>query len=181
MSDVKLDSVSGMSDEEKIALANAMLDASFDDIQETASFRDLPAGVHSVQSVTKATVDVNAETGAVAVKVICTMERPLELAAYPGLPEDQWPDTEKYPEGTLTSFRFSGPFGIQQFRTAFATVYNDRASGLSVRDFVTFLNDDQAGQFTVTTKLRRGKEANGQDANGNPTYPYFQELVTTAL
>lgn len=179
MNDVtKLGYVKDMTDEQKAELAAAMLDSSFEDIQDLPDFINLPKGTFEVSNITSADITFNDKQEPV-IRVVTEIGETVELAQFPNTPVTELDPALLPIPGSLTSFRYQGALGIQKFKKAFGPIIQATNPTISVREFVETLGSGAITGITITTTLRASKDDMVLGADGVTMVPkMFQELVS---
>lgn len=153
-----LKSASGMSDEDKKNLAEAMLGSKFADIELLPDFVTLPKGAFLVEEVVKAEVQRDEETGMPSIALIFKTGATIELAQFPNTPVSSIDPALLPPEGSLVSYRFTGPLGIQQFRKAFSPVVEATGEDPGIVPFLELLSMGQIQGLAFINGHRYDKE-----------------------
>lgn len=174
MSEVKLQATKDMSDAEKFAVAQAMLQGSLSDIADLAEFVTLPKGTHSAL-IDSCDVDVNQTEMKVTIKIVGTAIRPVTLAQYPGLTVDEFPAEAMYPENSKFSFNFFGSMGMQEFKRVVRPLTVDTPD-MPMMDVINGLGSGQYGEVILTIGSRMEKEPNGVADDGTPFRRTFAVL-----
>lgn len=180
MNDItKLQATKDMTDEQKLALAQAMMDASFDDIQDLAKFGQYPKGTYFVEGVQSAEIGLNNDNTQVVVRVIFVTGEAIELAQYPNVAAADLPEGAYPPPGSLYSAQWQGPMGIQRFKQIFEPVIKSIDPLMTPRQLVEMLAAGSVQGITIMNTRRNDKEKVELAADGVTQVPVtYNELVT---
>lgn len=179
MSQEKLQFKQGMTDAEKLALAQTMMDSNWDEIADLPDFVNLPMGSFLVD-VTRAEAALNKDGTDVVLKVIFEVVDTLELAQFPGVPAADLPAGSAPAPGSLTSYQYHGAIGIAKFKKIFGDT-PQKLGAANPTQFIEILASGAVRNLAITTTLRADKEKVDLQADGSTKPKQYSELVTAAL
>lgn len=177
----KLQGSSELTDEQRLDLANTMLDASFDDIADLAKFVKPPRGSYYIDSIKKAEIGLNQDKTEVVISLIYELGETIELASMPATPADQIPAEAKPAVGSLMSARYSGPMGIQKFKAVFEQVIKAIDPMMSPRSLVEMLGANSIQGLAMITNIRADREKVEPAEDGVTMVPVTYAEVTSVI
>lgn len=177
MSEQKLAYDKNMNDEQKAALAMAMLDVPTSMIEELPDFVQLPKGVFFADEVVSCEVKVDAESGSPIISLVLKVGETVELAAFPGVAPSDIPEENQVAPGGLYSARWQGALGIQKFCKQFKSVIEQMPEGTSVVQVIEALSLGQVTGLMFENTRRADKEKKEPNAVGELVPVTYNELV----
>ena len=154
----KLQGSKDLTPEQRLELAQAMMDASFDDIQDLAKFVKPPRGSYYIDSIVKCEIGMNQDNTELQISLVTEIGETIELASQPGIPGDAIDPALKPPVGSLYSERWTGPMGIQKFKGVFEHVIKSIDPMMTPRTLVEMLGSNSIQGLSMMTTLRADKE-----------------------
>lgn len=177
----KLQGSKDLTPEQRLELAQAMLDASFDDIQDLAKFVKPPRGSFYIDNIVKCEIGMNQDSTDVVIQLIVEIGDTLELASMPGVVGDAIPAESKPPVGSLFSVRWTGAMGIQKFKGVFEQVIKSIDPNMSPRTLVEMLGANSITGMSMMTTLRADKEKVEIGEDGVTMVPVTYAEITAVM
>lgn len=179
----KLAGKANMTDEERLRLAQAMMDASFTDIEELAQFVNPPKGLYFIERIVKCEQGLNNEGTGLVIKLMVELGEAIELAAFPGMAPADLPEGTVPAVGSLVSYNFHGPMGIQQLALAFKPVITEIDPLMTPRVLVETLGSGSLTGLTMSTTLQASKDKMDPEsvAAGDPKPVMYSKLISVMM
>lgn len=170
-----------LSDEEKLALSQAMLDSVVSDIEVLPDFVNPPKGSYFIDSVKGCEAGLKPDGKDVQIKVFFVLGHVIELAQYPGTPAEELPEGSYPPEGSLCGYTYTGALGIQKFLKAFASVIQAINPSMTVRELVENLASGTVTGLSMITSMRANNEKMVPNDKGELVPQQYSELVSVQI
>lgn len=179
----KLAGKSGMSDEERLQLAQAMMDARFYDIETLAQFVNPPKGLYFLERIIKCEQGFNKDNTGLVITLMVELGDVIELAAFPGVTPADLPEGAAPAVGSLAMFSFHGPMGIQQLAQAFKSVIDQIDPAMTPRALVETLGSGSLSGLTMSCTLQASKDKMDPEsvAAGDPKPMMFSKLISVMM
>ncbi len=170
-----------MSDEDKLALSQAMLDSSASDIETLPDFVRPPKGSFFLDSVQSCTAGLNQAGTDVQIKIVFIIGETIELAAFPATPVDELPAGACPIPGSLVGYQWQGALGIQKFLKVFDNVIQQLNPAIQVRELIETLGSGSITGLSMITTMRADREKVEPNDLGEMVPVLYSELVSVQM